>query len=191
MTFELDKKNALSKKDKSTKGEIDRHIAKLLDIINDTDDYYTSSSCSGRMILFETEEAGSKYDVRWIMVSHDKVKSEQISDAIICTERQLWLRQESFILHVCCRDMTKAIELVHMCRELGLKRAGVISARSKIVVEIINTPSLNTIIAARGKILVDQQFIRAWTVEANRNMDSNLGMIRRLEDSFLKMQDKL
>ena len=47
MAFETDKKTALTKIDKSKKGQIDEQIKPLCDLINSSVDYYTTSSCSG------------------------------------------------------------------------------------------------------------------------------------------------
>ena len=51
--FLKEKSGFLSKKDKSRKGHIDKDIAKILSKINSKKDYYTTSSCSGRIVLLE------------------------------------------------------------------------------------------------------------------------------------------
>ena len=45
------KEHSLSKIDKSKKNSIDKNIKSLINIINKSDDYYTTSSCSGRIVL--------------------------------------------------------------------------------------------------------------------------------------------
>ncbi|MCK5108013.1 MAG: hypothetical protein KAQ83_04765, partial [Nanoarchaeota archaeon] len=44
------KKVVLSKMDKSSKGSIDEKIKKICDIINEKEEYFTTSSCSGRLL---------------------------------------------------------------------------------------------------------------------------------------------
>ena len=52
-TFDLDKARVLhGKQDLSRKGSIDRPIADLVEYINSQDNYYTTSSCSGRILVF-------------------------------------------------------------------------------------------------------------------------------------------
>jgi len=51
MTFQKHKKDFLNKKDKSKKGSIDGEIKKLVDKINSLENYYTTSSCSGRILI--------------------------------------------------------------------------------------------------------------------------------------------
>jgi len=183
MTFDVDKKNALTKIDKSKKGSIDQPIKKLLDIINKKKDYYTSSSCSGRIILFSTIKEGKKYETKWLFVSHKKVNFNEIKPYFKPDKDQLWLRQESFILHVCCRTLKQAQKLLESCEKSGLKRTGIHSLK-KIMVEIINTPHLNTLIGEKNKLLVGNDFIRSWLKEANDNMDKNSKKIKELETQF-------
>ena len=51
--FLTHKHQALDGKDFSRKGSIDDHIVNLVQLINTNESYFTTSSCSGRTILFE------------------------------------------------------------------------------------------------------------------------------------------
>ena len=51
MSFQQQKKKQLSKKDKSGEGKWDKAISSLCKKINKKDDYYTTSSCAGRIAL--------------------------------------------------------------------------------------------------------------------------------------------
>ena len=53
MNFEISKRNAIKKIDFSRKGSIDEPIKDLVELINNCDNYFTTSSCSGRVCLFE------------------------------------------------------------------------------------------------------------------------------------------
>jgi tRNA(Phe) wybutosine-synthesizing methylase Tyw3 len=48
----------------------------------------------------------------------------------------LWLKVEGFILHVACRNIEKATDLLQKVRDSGFKRSGIISAGNKIMIEI-------------------------------------------------------
>ena len=55
------KKSALNKLDQAMiEKKVDSSIIPLLDIINKSDDYYTSSSCAGRIVLIEMPVLGDK-----------------------------------------------------------------------------------------------------------------------------------
>ena len=72
MTFESNKKTILSKIDKSKKGEIDKPIKKLIILINKSKNYYTTSSCSGRIVLL-AKKSGEKKGSKWLFSSHKKI----------------------------------------------------------------------------------------------------------------------
>ena len=50
--FAADKARVLSKADLSRKGSVDEPIRDLVEYINAHDSFYTTSSCSGRLIAF-------------------------------------------------------------------------------------------------------------------------------------------
>ncbi len=51
--FDREKKRTIhDKKDLSRKGSVDEPIVDVVDYINGHDHYYTTSSCSGRIIVF-------------------------------------------------------------------------------------------------------------------------------------------
>lgn len=53
ISFAQDKLRVLNQKeDLSRKGSVDQPIVELVDYINSLDNYYTTSSCSGRILLF-------------------------------------------------------------------------------------------------------------------------------------------
>lgn len=51
MNFSKQKQESLTKIDNSKKGSIDVDIKELVDLINKNPDYYTTSSCSGRIVV--------------------------------------------------------------------------------------------------------------------------------------------
>jgi len=48
------------------KGEVDLRIIDTLNILNSKENYYTTSSCAGRIILIEIEEIGDKKESNFI-----------------------------------------------------------------------------------------------------------------------------
>ncbi|MBU0958055.1 MAG: hypothetical protein KKF56_04575 [Nanoarchaeota archaeon] len=76
MNFQNEKKQTLEKKDKSTIGEIDKKIVGLCDKINSLDDYYTTSSCAGRVKL--VRETGKKEPDLFVWVSHEVISFDEL-----------------------------------------------------------------------------------------------------------------
>lgn len=77
-SFTKRKTDILLKSDKSTKGSWDKRIVGLCGALNETIDYYTTSSCSGKTILMEEKDVkdGSYY----LWVSHELISVEEIKE---------------------------------------------------------------------------------------------------------------
>ena len=75
--FTKEKNDFLKKKDKSKKGYIDEDIKEIVDEINSKKDYYTTSSCAGRIVLLEMKSK-KKNDCDWILTKHGKVNLNEI-----------------------------------------------------------------------------------------------------------------
>ncbi len=186
--FQKRKKDFLGKKDKSIKGSIDKKIKNIIEVINKNKNYYTTSSCSGRILLLVPGK--SKREARWIYVSHDKVKSSEsninnikkiINNSIDACKKQnkkldIFLRQEGFILHVSCRDIESAKKLIEITNKTGARRSGIVSIgknNNKIIVEIIGSEHFETIVVKDNKILVNDNYLRIIISQANKRLEAN------------------
>ena len=113
MTFEIDKNNALTKEDKSLKGSWDEKILSLCSAINSKKDFFTSSSCSGRIVLIKTSDSHKKQDTAWLFTSHKEVSYKDIEPSLEgLPEETVIFRYEPFILHIVCRDLQSADSLL-------------------------------------------------------------------------------
>ena len=85
-----------------------------------------------------------------------------------------FLTQEPLILHVRCRGLKSAKELLDASRKI-FKRAGIISlSNEKIVVEIIGSERIDAIIADRN-FAADEKYLKNLVKYANRNFEENKG----------------
>ena len=190
MDFEKEKKGCLSKIDKSKKGSIDNKIKKLVDYINSLPNYYTTSSCSGRILLIIRPKSGKKCDVNFLLASHDKVSFKEIK---LCLEnipeQDLWFRQESMILHVACRTIEYAQKILDLSTLAGFKHSGIITTRKKIVVEIIGSEQFDTIIAKHGKLFISDEYLRLLINEANSKLEINSRKIKKFYNLVKNIKD--
>ena len=70
------KTEILNKKDKSSIGEWDKKIISLCNKINSLENYYTTSSCSGRIVLMIDQE--KKQNNLFLKVYHDLITFKQL-----------------------------------------------------------------------------------------------------------------
>ncbi len=175
INFENMKKNALTKIDKSKKGDIDERIKKVLDRINKTDNYFTTSSCSGRIVLLKKGER--KNECEWLYVTHDLADKKKIWKALQKAKGNVFLKMESLILHISCRKLSDAEKLLLLIRK-KFKRAGIISMK-KLSIELMGSDLLNLPVV-EDKLLIDQNYSEILIDEANKKMISNWKKIEEL-----------
>jgi tRNA wybutosine-synthesizing protein 3 len=168
--------------DFSPKGKPDEEILELIALINGHTDYVTTSSCSGRAVVF-LEAYKSVQDQsgkgRWLMTSHSRLDEQLLS----CANHQsrlfeLFFGQENLIdadisldvlphrlvtlkfeplvstfechsyshqiIHVLCRDLKAASNLLHVAvgagyRESGISVSALESVQEKVLVAVRTT----------------------------------------------------
>ncbi len=178
--FDKQKKDCLSRIDKSKKRSIDKDIKPLIDLLNSSKDYYTTSSCSGRILLIE-KKTDNKKDARFAFAEHKTADFKAIKKNLEkLSANDVWLKQESIIMHVCCRNLEAAKKLLKIVRDLGIKRAGIMNIGKRIIIEIIGTEAMEAIIARNGKMLIDDNYLKILVEEANKKLERNKTKIREL-----------
>jgi tRNA G37 N-methylase Trm5/tRNA(Phe) wybutosine-synthesizing methylase Tyw3 len=156
--------------DRSRAGRVDDDVVPLVDSLNALRDFYTTSSCAGRIILVQTcaADPSRKYEVDWLAVTHDCAAPPSTHcDAFwqaLTTQRALTagfevvFKMEAPIVTVCARDIHCAAAIAHVCRIAGVKRAAVTSLQDKIIVSIADTRKIEMLVALDGKLLVDRAY---------------------------------
>ncbi|MCS7134310.1 MAG: tRNA wybutosine-synthesizing 3 family protein [Candidatus Pacearchaeota archaeon] len=180
MDFEKQKQNILQKRDKSTKKSIDERIKKLCNKINSNPNYYTTSSCAGRIILLKNSDKKARNLI--LFSSHDKINFSRLKKQLKEIKKQdVNFKQEPCILHVGCRSIADANDLVEKARFAGWKKSGIITAKKRIVCELLSTENMEFPIIRKGKLLVDDYFLKIIVKEANKKLERTWKKIKKLE----------
>ncbi|MBU0470976.1 MAG: hypothetical protein KKA62_01400 [Nanoarchaeota archaeon] len=180
MTFNNEKKTFLAKLDKSKKGGIDEKVISLINAINEKDNYYTTSSCSGRVNLWKGKE--KKNEAEWLKVSHNpiSIKFFELDDKA----GLIWLRVEPFILHVACRDLEAANFFLDKAKKF-FKKSCLLSISNKIIVEIRGSETMEMPLYLEGELLFSGKF--SWLEqEVNRKLNRIWEGIEKLEAEVRK-----
>ncbi len=82
MDFDKRKQIQLNKKDRSIKQQIDKEIRPLIDLINSKKDFFTTSSCSGRIMLLDIQNPQRKDSTKWIYTTHGKANFRDVKDSL-------------------------------------------------------------------------------------------------------------
>jgi tRNA wybutosine-synthesizing protein 3 len=191
--FDQWKHDALAndKEDLSRKHSIDDYIVNLINRINNHNDYYTSSSCSGRTLVFTSSPivtSTTKSDCQWLYVTHEQADLNAI---VSCLEQRptdidmISLKFEAFILHVICRTLECAKLLLNVALECGYRNSGlVISNQGKFTLAVRSTHALEVPLVIGGRLCVDQAYIEKIVSIANEKMTANMAKIDKFTICF-------
>ncbi|MCP3684150.1 MAG: hypothetical protein GY861_15825 [bacterium] len=175
MDFTQHKEIFLSKKDKSIKGSVDEGVKGIIEALNSREEYFTTSSCAGRIVL--VCHADRKKESEIIFAKHGTVSLKELKK--VTCEDDVWLKQESFILHVTCRDIEAAQKLLDSADAAGFRKSGISTTKRKIIVEIIGAEHIEAIVSKAGKIVVSDELLQILIDEANKRMKDNKKKIKR------------
>ncbi len=162
------------------RGEVDKDIVELLDLINSFDCFVTTSSCSGRIVVLDVPEIGDKLRARFLGKWHREVKFKEILECLRDVKSDVWLISDPPIIHVACRDLRCAEELMRIANDSGFRRCGLISLK-RSVVEITSFERLEAPLAYKGRIIVDENYVKILTYFANEKLLRGKEKLKRLE----------
>ncbi|MBU3913528.1 MAG: hypothetical protein KKB21_00515 [Nanoarchaeota archaeon] len=186
--FQQQKEKQLEMKDNSSIGEWDEEIKKLCEKINRKKEYYTTSSCSGRIVLIK--QAEKKQGGLFLFRTHKKINFKQLKNELLKAIKTnktdlVYFRQEPCILHVACASLAGAQNLLDSAKLAGWKNSGIMASSSRIVLEMRSTEFIQMPIINLGKMLVDDKFLKLLVKEANRKLERTFSKIKKLEKLLL------
>ncbi|XP_036988712.2 tRNA wybutosine-synthesizing protein 3 homolog isoform X3 [Artibeus jamaicensis] len=155
------KAQCLSKADLSRKGSVDEDVAEIVQLLNGQEQFFTTSSCSGRIILLDGSINGfevQKQNCRWLLVTHKPCIKDDVIVALKNANGDAVLKFEPLVLHVQCQQ---------------LQDAQILAVRS--------THGLEVPLSHKGKLMVTEDYIDFLLKIANQKMEENK---KRIESSF-------
>lgn len=186
-SFLQSKKSVLLRKDHSFIGEWDKKIIPLCNKINSLENYYTNSSCSGRIILMVDQE--KKGEGLFKFITHEKIKIDNLKKEIkkildSKEKRDIKLKTEPPIIHITCFNFNDAKKLAILSNLSGFKKTGLISFDRKIVLEISSGEKIELPIIKKGKILIEEKFLKIILENSNKKLESSWKKIKKLEKNL-------
>lgn len=182
--FSKEKRAILNRADLSKKGSIDAEIRDIVTRINEKEDFCTTSSCAGRITLLERKSL-KKIDANWLLASHQPVCFDEIKKQMK-SEHDVWLMQESCILHVFCRTLTAAQRFLNICHAIGFKRSGIFNTKH-IMIEMMGNEKVEAIVIKQGKVLIDDDSLAVYINECNTRMLKNRKRMETLYEALSQL----
>jgi len=177
------KRNALISLEKAcNENQVDEGILPIIKIINEFEDYYTSSSCAGRIVLLEIPDIGDKKNAKFLGKWHKSIRPDEINiSAKKARKGQLWLLAQSPIIHVTSINNEAADRMIKTAISCGFKNSGVKSIGKKIVVEVCSTERLDAPIGRNGLLFCNEKYLQLLVKIANDVIEKSNNKLLRFK----------
>jgi len=197
--FEAQKKKALERL--RIRGA-DEEIAGIIEKINSFDDFFTTSSCSGRIALICLPEIGAKREAKFIGKWHRPVTKEEVLEAIklkssaeASEKGEVWLLSQSPILHVSCRGLEKAKMLLRIAIQSGFKYSSIKAIANskdneKAIVEIVSTERMDVPLGKDGVMFCSESYMDFILSKGNFMLERGKGKLKRFYYGLKEVDQK-
>ncbi|XP_016072302.1 PREDICTED: tRNA wybutosine-synthesizing protein 3 homolog isoform X1 [Miniopterus natalensis] len=177
------KAQSLNKADLSRKGSVDEGVAELVQLLNAREQYFTTSSCAGRILLLDGNINGfevQKQNCCWLLVTHKPCVKDDVIVALKKANGDAVLKFEPLVLHVQCRQLQDAQLLHSVAIDSGFRNSGItVGKRGKTMLAVRSTHGLEVPLSHKGKLMVTEEYIDFLLKIANQKMEENKKRIER------------
>jgi tRNA(Phe) wybutosine-synthesizing methylase Tyw3 len=120
-------------------------------------------------------------------VFHSKISSNDILKSLPSYPKTpiSYIKHEPCIMHVACKTLSHASNLVSLARNAGWKKSGILNIKQeRVMCELVSTEILAAPIADKGKLIVPEDYLKILVSECNKKLDMTRNKIKNLEKSF-------
>jgi tRNA wybutosine-synthesizing protein 3 len=190
--FNEHKQQALKKLEKAIHNKkVDSKILPILYSINDSNEFFTTSSCAGRIIVLQLPEIGDKKQAVFLGRWHRTVSEDEVVSALDqYMSGQIWLLAQPPIFHIGCKTLENANLLMKTGIMSGFKHSGIRSISGQIIVELQSTERMDIPLGYNGKQVIPNSHILFFIETANRAIIKAQKKLDRLEENIKKMKNK-
>ncbi len=167
------------------RGEVDEKIMPIVNKINSIGDYYTTSSCSGRIAILEIPSVGQKKKAKFLGKWHSSISYENAVEALKRSRKgEIWFLVQSPIIHVHAISMASARKLLNVANQSGFKYSSIKAINGDIVVEILSTERIDTPLGKDGSIYGGEEYLHLLVEISNKMIGRIDRKLKRLEKNL-------
>lgn len=164
-------------------GKADEDVVPLVREINSKRNYYTTSSCAGRVVIMKIPDPGRKEDAEFLKKWHREIKLKELLDGLREHKniKNKWIIFNPPIYHIGSRTLEDAYKITQLGIQSGFKNSGIRSVTNKkIITQIISTEGL------------DVPYSDSLTDDYLRDLKDNLNfMLRRSRNKMSDFKSKI
>lgn len=140
-------------------GYLDEDLLPILIEFNMRPKSYTISSCSGRIILSDSEKPWSREETNIVFKKHEPITIDELINVTYKPiTKRLWLIVSGPILHISTLDLDEALSILKIARLAGFKHSGILSINKMkgIIVELQTGIRFTQLIKVKNTSLISQ-----------------------------------
>ncbi|KAM4871913.1 tRNA wybutosine-synthesizing protein 3 homolog isoform 1-T1 [Thomomys bottae] len=188
------KAQRLSRADLSRKGSVDEDVVELVWLLNSRDQFVTTSSCAGRILLLDGGVNGfevQKQNCCWLLVTHKPCVKNEVMVALKKANGDAIFKFEPLVLHVQCRQLEDAQFLHSVAIDSGFRNSGItVGKRGKTMLAVRSTHGLEVPLSHKGNLMVTEEYIDFLLNIAHQKMEENKKRIERFYNCLQHALDK-
>ena len=169
-------------------GKVDERMVPLVEFLFSRSDYFTTTTCSGRILLLNLDSKELKKPDSFFAKWHEIPKFEKIWKALNKESLQdLWFKQESFVMVIGTSSIENAKKIMAICRNNGVKKCGIMALEDgRVLVEIMGSHYLSFLAKQGSKVLVEKEFFEKQFETACKKLEMNWTMLEKFEKALRK-----
>lgn len=165
--------------------KVDKEILPILNLINKLEGCYTSSSCSGRIVLLEIPKIGDKKSAEFLGKWHRNIILKDIDIALTKAKNgYLWIIAQSPIIHLVVDKIDTADKILKIAIRCGFKNSGIKSIAKKIVVEVCSTERIDAPIGRDGFLYYKKIYLQILVDISNEILEKSTKKLLKFEDKL-------
>ncbi|HIQ03758.1 MAG TPA: hypothetical protein EYH40_05005 [Desulfurococcales archaeon] len=172
-------------------GYFDREILNLIMLINSFDFAYTTSSCSGRIVVYEGSAPWFTGDIRILYKTHSGIEFNTLKQ-VMSKACNVWLSLQPPIIHINFKRLDLAVKILNDVRNIGFKHSGIISISPRgIVVQLRSTEHLDLPLKINGKPVYTDDLLSKIVSMVNSILVRSKLKLKLLEEYFREFKRAL
>ena len=174
--------------------KVDLEILHVINRINEFAQYYSTSSCAGRIVLLSKANFRGKYTAEFVYKNHSPLNPEAIIELKNSMKRpfagQLYFNVEPPTYHVVCNTFEDAMQIHQLALEVALGYSMFKSIKKSIVVEIRGTGLLQVPIGLDNKVYITDEHLDFILALGNEVLSSEQDRVKKLYEGLILIENK-
>ncbi len=170
-------------------GYADQDIVPLIKIVFEKKNIFTTSSCSGRVLVIDADYPWIRENVYIVFKKHEPITVKELEDLLqLQPLKRFWLIVSGPIIHFVSKTLEAASKLISTVRTCGFKHSGIISmSRRGIVVEVISGTWTSFLLKDHGINVINPEYLKDMVELINDILLQGKMRLKKLQEALISL----